>query len=908
MSNAHLSFLPWVRQGVAAAIVAPDTLGPLQPAVASVATELRLNDAPVPGIRVWLRGPADVVGFDPRQVIRTDPPPASTDFEPNCFASIELDRPDFPWMFTPARADAQSRLRPWLCLVVVRRQEGVRISSPPGMPLPVLQIDDPLIAAQELPNLQDAWAWAHAQVAADEDASGAISRALEGQPDRSLSRLVCPRLLSPQTDYLAVVVPTFELGRRAGLGTSVSQAELEAPNALAAAWLSPPRADAALRLPVYYQWEFRTGQSDDFDTLARRLRPAAPAGLGQRMIDISHPGFDAHGAATVLMQGPLLPIDAPLTQQSPAQTVPAAFKSELAGILNLPELPSSTEPAPDPVVAPPIYGQWHARRFTVSPGGSAWLDELNLHPALRVTAGLGTQVVQRHQEALMASAWEQAGAIAAGNQRLRQLQMGLSVSESLQRRHIRRLSEEMTLRVAAPAFGRLQAQPGMSLLAEQASSRLPLAANGWAMRRIGRQRGPLRRRVRLQTGAPAQAVSASWISLMNSASSTASDRAAPRPPDLCVIPSLPVEHLATSSNFGVFFVAAQAAPVAWPGPPVLVANRTELPGHFRDALLRHLSKAPAVPANPPSPLAGSFEGVRDRVLIQMEPARAYAALAGALFSGGQQGTAIDEPSGVDTLTVVPSFPQPMAEALTDLGPELLLPGVNDVPQDSVVGLRTNRRFVEAYMAGLNHEMARELLWRGFPTDQRGTCFAHFWRAGHVGAPPDIDDLEHWDERALGDPAYSPAGETFVMLLRSPLLRRYPNAVIHLTPGRAVEGDPRRRVPDTEPAKERAPLFRGSLPPDMAYIGFDVPVDVATGADGGPGYFVVIQEHPTAPRFGLDAGLDLGGASHLAIGSAAPPGMPLQGATWGGNAAAMAVITRRLPTRLVIHASRLIQRP
>ena len=37
-------------------------------------------------------------------------------------------------------------------------------------------------------------------------------------------------------------------------------------------------------------------------------------------------------------------------------------------------------------------------------------------------------------------------------------------------------------------------------------------------------------------------------------------------------------------------------------------------------------------------------------------------------------------------------------------------------------LETNPKFVEAFMVGLNTEMSHELLWRGFPTDQRGTYF------------------------------------------------------------------------------------------------------------------------------------------------------------------------------------------
>ena len=59
--------------------------------------------------------------------MRTDPRPDTSDFEPNCFPSIEFDRPDFPWLFTPARANANAQLRPWLCLVVVRKQDGVQL-------------------------------------------------------------------------------------------------------------------------------------------------------------------------------------------------------------------------------------------------------------------------------------------------------------------------------------------------------------------------------------------------------------------------------------------------------------------------------------------------------------------------------------------------------------------------------------------------------------------------------------------------------------------------------------------------------------------------------------------------------------------------------------------------------------
>jgi len=64
----------------------------------------------------------------------------------------------------------------------------------------------------------------------------------------------------------------------------------------------------------------------------------------------------------------------------------------------------------------------------------------------------------------------------------------------------------------------------------------------------------------------------------------------------------------------------------------------------------------------------------------------------------------------------PEFDQPMYEPLRDLSHDLLLPGVEKIPQNTIGILEINRRFLEAYMCGLNHEFASELLWRGFSTD------------------------------------------------------------------------------------------------------------------------------------------------------------------------------------------------
>ena len=138
---------------------------------------------------------------------------------------------------------------------------------------------------------------------------------------------------------------------------------------------------------------------------------------------------------------------------------------------------------------------------TVTPGAANWLDSLNLDPRWRLAAALGTEVISEHQEALMASAWEQAAEIQPVNQRLRQLQISMAVGESLHARHLFPLSEDMTLRFASPAFGRLRMPTpeldpaGRTVATIMAGTALPIPATRTAMRRIGRQRGPLSRRI-----------------------------------------------------------------------------------------------------------------------------------------------------------------------------------------------------------------------------------------------------------------------------------------------------------------------------------------------------------------------------------------------------------------------------
>jgi hypothetical protein len=206
--------------------------------------------------------------------------------------------------------------------------------------------------------------------------------------------------------------------------------------------------------------------------------------------------------------------------------------------------------------------------------------------------------------------------------------------------------------------------------------------------------------------------------------------------------------------------------------------------------------------------------------------------------------------------------------LRDLNQDYLLPGVELIPPDSLGAVVANHRFVEAYMVGRNHEMARQLLWHGYPTDQRGSYFRQFWdvagyvpRAGDPTDPAvlaeqlrDIPPIHTWPRSTpLGDND-NPGNivvDNLVLLVRGELLRRYPNTVIFA--GRAKPGTGGEHGWVLDDTDERYPIFRGTLAPDITFFGFNLSVDDARGGTTAApdGYFFVFQEQPTETRFGLE---------------------------------------------------------
>jgi len=263
----------------------------------------------------------------------------------------------------------------------------------------------------------------------------------------------------------------------------------------------------------------------------------------------------------------------------------------------------------------------------------------------------------------------------------------------------------------------------------------------------------------------------------------------------------------------------------------------------------------------------------------------------------------------------PTFADPMFEELRRLDRNLVLPNAGDLPPETLTLLATNARFIEAYLAGLNTEMARELLWREYPTDQRGSYFRVFWDrrdALAALAPCDVDELIGWTE-PLG--SNTKTGSTpIVLVLRSELLRRFPHVVVYAQP--ALEDGGVRTLDLT--AEPLHPVFTGSLDPDIALYGFSLDPVVAKGSSNAPGWFFVLKERPGQARFGLDARVpragfrtwdDLwwgqlsGSDDYVNINAtgALQPSTTSPG-TWAASAADMAAILLRSPVMYARHAS------
>ncbi|MBA2769293.1 MAG: hypothetical protein H0U35_09220 [Sporichthyaceae bacterium] len=354
-------------------------------------------------------------------------------------------------------------------------------------------------------------------------------------------------------------------------------------------------------------------------------------------------------------------------------------------------------------------------------------------------------------------------------------------------------------------------------------------------------------------------------------------------------------------------------------PPLIVDS--QVIARFESALAFQqtttaIAIAPPVATLVPYDLAAATAGVREHVDPAIaQPLRRDALLAfagqaiGALRGIGMPFT-VDgwwASHALDRVMAYPTFPVAASDYLSSYDRTRFCPGVDSIPPDSVTLLETNPRFIGAFMAGLNHETNRELLWRGFPTDSRGTPFRRFWR--RLDGKDDIPPIHGWRAGSLAQQTADPKGN-LVLLVRGDLLRRYPNTIVVALPA----------ITDRQPNHDMVlkPAFAGQFDPDVSFFGFPL---VDTDLEQGQGWFFALMEPVTEPRFGLDevkGGRSAGGAANAAdalswpdtgvvggahLGTAVFATLGLNAVSSGADDVAATLFQR--PFALYVHAKHLV---
>ena len=965
-------FAPWVRQGISNNINETDTLGTgtsSETERAEIAVKVNWSGGTIEK-SAQLIGPGDIKSISQEAILKVSPLAASKDMESNYFPFIEFYEPDFPWRYTPASptenvsAADKTKLRPWLALVVLEDENDgasaeFEFHTPPTG-LPYIKVNAPVTTVFHTAN--EHWAWAHVQYnpqTSDEISSNQeLIDQIVAEPDRSLSRILCPRKLGPSKNYRAFLIPAFETGRLAGLDEPITGI-----TAQMASW-NNGTTTRPTEFPVYKEWSFTTTTDGDFESLAKRLRPTNFGGAGGRKVAVTDSGYGLHYTPgierNVKLEGALQPVrTTPNQWPEPGNMDDAAYVAHLSNVLNLNASLSQDNPGPvnptladnpftttpildDPIVSPPMYGQWHFLNSSVptaipQTGTDKWFSQVNLNPSWRMVAGLGAKIVRENQESFMERAWQQMGSVNKANDAIRLAEFVKWANGRIADKRIKPLPVGRFMKMYITLLIRGHNGTGDSLLGELTKSELPNAVLDNGFRKMTRNRSVIAKKA---------AKAATNIT---------------HPSDLteAIVPSFE----------GVTGVTANAIKVAEKFKPL---NTVSAPASSPDLVaLETQVTAITAPAKPSFDLDHAATGnARTKMAERMDPFAQVSVNEGFLGSANkavldhQIVGKISQYNGTQNswspienrkpIMAYPQFNDVLADYLKKIDVEYILPEIDKISENSVAVMETNPKFIEALMLGLNHEMSRELLWREFPTDQRGTYFKQFWDKKDSKNPgtslEDISVIDQWNGD-LGD--HTTMGATngnVVLIIKGDLLKKFPDTVIYAqkagvpTFGTGITTSaPFTRTSEALPldnGQRQTPSFSLRLAPDIVVVGFDLthaevqnqlvvdPTDGSTSGD--PGWYFVFAERPGKPRFGLDTTQtndlkawqdlewhDVGAGEHLsAAANVALDPLPQTPdpavykladyqVQWGASAAEMAYITFQSPAFVAIHAEKML---
>lgn len=831
---ATLAFYGWRRSGIYKAI-SGGTLTPEGRLTGTVTLTLKNTEAPndsaTGAVPFDVIGPGDIKDLGSRAITRVVPPPGTTNADEDKCVFAEFTAADLPWRYTPRLASGLA-LQPWIVLLVgtadeIKLEPGRKATFAPSL------LTDP----KHKHDLTTSARWAHVQEE-------------PGHPGKGVARLLNERPLLPLTEYVAVIVPAFnEAGQLA--------------------WTSQTKS--AVTLPVFYSWRFRTGVAGDFASLAGKLKPgSAPADLGRAPFRY----LPLPDAPPLAIRGALAPIgsvDAPL-----AQSV-----ADDMTVLTTPLVDARR-----PTVGLPVYGA----PWAPDPTTTAWGAVFRSDPRHRGAAGLGTWLAIQAQDRLSAAAGEQAGALLHAAQRVRHLTAGLHVARSLWRRR-RPQDANRRLMLLGPSLRRTMTKQGVVLDLITGPGR-PFARSMFssAARRVLR-RGPARTRwakpgasdpgevivvantcpplpLRAPAGLPhvdALAKATGTIPL-DQALATAKKQNSLSPTgiralfarfDLKPYPNV-VSKFQQVMNAMVDRVSkGQPVPLMTmiglldptdgrPAPSEAELSQSlsrllELPGEdIFDGDEFPFPDPDEPPKRPCTPFPDKLPTETDKTVDPTgEPFIIKHVLDGIEGLDAQKLTPPE---------LCPDLDIPIWQLLRDHAPDWLLPGVQQLPDNSVVSVQTNPVFVEALLLGLNAQTLSELRFRNLPIVSGCTPLRQFWSLADHTTGTFVDDIEgvhRWpSDSPLGSPAHRPAtsvGSDLVLVFRTSLFRLYPRTVMYLAPAPMEGGKPNWNK-DPLMNNRVMPSFQGTITPEISYFAFNLTPEL------GLKHWVVLEEPPHGLAF------------------------------------------------------------
>ncbi len=817
-----------------------------------LAKTLEVNETATRIVKVPIPGPGDaqfdfvrVPGFS-KSRIKTDrketefltyPPPGTTNFPPNEMPFFEVRPAHRLWRSSGAHD------QPWLV--------GVAIENSPDAIGFQIQEDGSSLAriSGPLPNLRTLEIFSHVHVVDDvEDPSDAD---LLNQPDAAIDfavgRVLSPQRLKPNTDYLFLLLPVFDADRRKSPAVSV---DLAAADRIFS-W-DGDGGGTEVEVVPFDVVSFHTGPAGDFEQLLREMKPQLPPpGFGIKEYSLATPGpwllppepainqSDSSEAPddavedkednipTEIMFGALRSVGT--LDPKPSERL-LSFAQRMAVLLKT--------SAAEQLIGPPYYG-----RSFVDAGTDFFADEhgpideaallnhysttLNLNPGYRIAASLAFQLVSARRHKIVEVFLKALRTLHEVRLDLRRHLRASEFADRIVDKHLFALPLDERLRALAPMHAKFSTEGG--------NIRKQLIETNAA--------NPL-----LQSSAFSKTLSnkkQKALQLAHTAFSLSHEQTGTfgfEPVDFgrywsTVRPSSELNyevgtHLASASDFErqlKLDLSASSNPTTSfeeVRPPQVRGGQ---PRRGRAALeaRRRLSPQPDTEEAPK--IAELASKLRARLKPQLTLAKSFGrkwSMTGESLSSIQEKLA----------SARPDLKFAVAELLVDFNREAFLPGVGELPNNSIVALQTNPRFVEAFMVGLNqaviaaaHAQRIEVL----PT-QQSICH-HFWDAGR----PDIKEIDSWGDSTLGaNAAYDSVGtgatkENLVLVLRGEFVRRFPTASVVL-------------VAEKTNVTEIRPIFEGRIGEDIRFVGFPVAAEAAAN------YTLRISEDVGRPRFGLDA--------------------------------------------------------